>query len=163
MSGFFDLIHGLMGVISVAIVLAVNIPLRKYQYYTDDMDVLDKLRLGRLLLYVPWLAYQIVVSGIQVARIILTPSLPISTEFIRFKVDLPSAHARMILGNSITLTPGTLTVDIEGDEFLVHALAPQSIQGIVSDEMPRKVLQLFTKEKHQVISDLKIITDINEL
>lgn len=163
MSGFFDVIHILMGAASIAVVMAVNHRLWKYNYYEDEVNIIEKVRLGSFLLYVPWLAYQIVVSGLQVARIILSPSLPISTKVLRFKVDLPSAHAKMILGNSITLTPGTLTVDIEGDEFLVHALAPQSIGGITSDAMPRQVLRLFTSDTHQVVSDLEIIRDKEEL
>lgn len=163
MSGFFDLVHALMGVASVACVLALNYQLRKHKYFEDEVDVLDELRYGQLIIYLFWLGWQILVSGIQVARVILSPSLPIEPQMIRFKVNLPSAHAKMILGNSITLTPGTLTVDIHEDEFLVHAIMPQSYKGIIDDTMPRKVLNLFTKEGHPVVSDVSIITENDQL
>lgn len=163
MSGFFDIVHGMMGVICVSAVIALNYQFRKHKYFEDEVDVLQELRYGRLFIYLFWLAWQIVVSGIQVAKVILSPSLPISPSMVRFKVDLPSAHAKMILGNSITLTPGTLTVDIEGDEFLVHAIIPAAHSGITDDSMPRQVLKLFTKDAHPVVSDVKIITSNEEL
>lgn len=159
MSGFFDLVHTLMGVFSVGIVLAINYKLKSHKFFEDERDALQHFRYGRFLLYIPWLVYQIIISAIQVARIILTPSLPIETTMIRFKANLPGAHAKMILGNSITLTPGTLTVEIDGDEFLVHAIAPGAYKGIVDDTMPQQVLRLFQKEVHPVVSDVTVITD----
>lgn len=163
MSGFFDPVHTLMGVFSVGAVMALNHQLRKHQYFDDEVDVINEIRYGRLFFYLFWLAWQILVSGIHVARVILSPSLPIRSCMIRFKVDLPSAHARMILGNSITLTPGTLTVDINGDEFLVHAITASSYRGILDDSMPQQVLRLFTGNRHPVVSDVTMITDIEHL
>lgn len=163
MSGFFDPIHSLMGVVSVAGVMALNYQLRKHKYFDDEVDVLDELRYGRLLFYLVWMFWQIVVSGIQVARLILTPSLPVKQRMVRFKVDLPSAHAKMILGNSITLTPGTLTVDIHEDEFLVHSIDQKAYEGIINDKMPQEVLKLFTNEMHPVVSDVTIISDNENL
>ncbi len=69
----------------------------------------------------------------------------------------------MILGNSITLTPGTLTVDIHEDEFLVHSIDQNAYEGIVNDKMPQEVLKLFTKEMHPVVSDVTIISDNEDL
>lgn len=163
MSGFFDIVHGLMGVICVIAVMALNYQFRKHKYFEDEVDVLDKLRYGRLFLYIFWLAWQIVVSGIQVAKVILSPSLPIKPRMVKFNVDLPSAHAKMILGNSITLTPGTLTVDINGDEFIVHAIIPEAYEGITDDSMPQQVLKLFTNNVHPVVSDVTVISDSDQL
>lgn len=163
MSGFFDLIHGLMGLASVGAVMALNYQFKKHKYFEDEVDVLNEIRIGRLFLYAFWLLGQIIMSGIQVAFIILKPSMPIRPQMIRFKVNLPSAHARMILGNSITLTPGTLTVDIHEDEFLIHSIVPGSYQGILDDSMPQQVLKLFTSDVHPVVSDVTIINDNDEL
>lgn len=163
MSGYFDLVHSIMGIISVGIVIAVNYQLKKHKYFEDEADVLEVLRIGRLIVYMFWLAWQILISGFQIARVILTPSLPIQPSMIRFKVDLPNAHAKMILGNSITLTPGTLTVDIHEDEFMVHAIIPEAYAGIVDDQMPQEVLKLFTKDIHPVVSDVAIISDKENL
>lgn len=59
-------------------------------------------------------------SNLDVARRVVTPSLPIKPGIVEVKTKLKSPMARMILANSITLTPGTLTVDIEEDRLFIH-------------------------------------------
>lgn len=162
MSGFFQVFHITLGVLSVASVMYVNYRLKVYHFFDDDMDDLNQLRFGRATLYFFWMLIQIVKSGFHVFFVISRPSMPIKTTMVTFRTDLPSAHARMILGNSITLTPGTLTIDIDGDLFTVHALDEKSYAGIVSDEMPRKVLGLFEPEERQVIHDVHI-QDVKEV
>jgi len=163
MSGFFDITHSLMGVISVGIVMAVNYRLKAHSYFADESDVIQDLRMIYVPYYFGWLLVQILISGFQVAKILLTPSLPIETSVVKFKVDFPNAHCKMILGNSITLTPGTLTVDIQGDEFTVHAISPVSFEGIASDDMPQKVLRLFKDEAEQVVYDFRVLHSKEEL
>lgn len=158
MSGFFDLIHITMGVLSVSGVIALHYKLKAHRFFSDDMNDMKELRYFMAVKYFFWMIVQIVKSGFHVVMVIASPSLPTKLSVVRFKVNLPSAHAKMILGNSITLTPGTLTVDIVGDQFTVHALDESSYAGIVSDEMPRQVLSLFEKEDRQVISDVVIST-----
>lgn len=162
MSGFLDAIHIGMGVVTVAGVLFVNYKLKAHRFFNDDMNDLQELRFGRALYYFGWMIVQIVIAGFHVMSLIVKPKMPIHTTILTFKVDLPSAHARMILGNSITLTPGTLTIDIVGDTFTVHSLDSKSHEGITSDAMPRQVLKLFEKEEHQVVKDLKIISGKSE-
>lgn len=158
MSGFFDAIHITFGVISVASVLYVNYQLKSYRYFDDDIDGLQQLRYGRAAYYFFWMIIQIILSGFHVLKVISKPDMPIETAIITFDADLPNVHARMILGNSITLTPGTITVDIKGNQFTVHALDSNSRKGIISDEMPRQVLKLFSDEDRQVVSNIVVIT-----
>ncbi len=162
MSGFLDAIHLTFGIVSVSGVLMLNYQLKKHRFYGDDMDNLDDFRIIRFVYYFFWLVYQIVLSGFHVLWVIVHPSMPIETAIVKFRVDLPSSHAKMILGNSITLTPGTLTVDIQDDLFTVHALDASSYAGLESDEMPRQVLKLFQKEERQVIRDFEIIKSEEE-
>lgn len=158
MSGYFDAIHLAMGVATVSGVLFVNYQLKAHRFFDDDMNDIQELRFGRAVYYICWMIVQIVVAGFHVAFMIVRPKMPIHTTILIFKVDLPSAHARMILGNSISLTPGTLTIDIVGDTFTVHSLDRTSHESITSDQMPRQVLKLFEKEERQVVKDLKIMT-----
>lgn len=72
------------------------------------------------LFYVPWFMGQIVLSNWDVAKRVISPSLPIKPGLVRVKTRLKSPLGRMVLANSITLTPGTLTVDVEGDELCIH-------------------------------------------
>lgn len=161
MSGFLTAIHLSLGVLSVASVMYVNYKLKVHRFFDDDMDDLSELRFGRAFIYFFWMFYQIIVAGFHVLIVISRPKMPIETTIIQFKADLPSAHAKMILGNSISLTPGTLTIDIEGDLFTVHALDTKSYEAITSDIMPRQVLKLFEKTERQVVSDININPSLN--
>lgn len=159
MSGFIDVIHLSMGVVTVAGVLVFNNKLKRHQFFEDDMNDLSELRFGRAFYYFFWMIYQIILAGFHVLRVITSPKMPIKPTVVTFRANLPSAHAKMILGNSITLTPGTLTIDIEGDLFTVHALTSKSYEGIVNDEMPKQVLKLFSAVDRTVVSDINIITE----
>jgi multicomponent Na+:H+ antiporter subunit E len=68
-----------------------------------------------------------------------------------------------VLGNSITLTPGTLTVDIVDDEFTVHALTRESATDILNDNMPRHVFQLFSDKEIDVVYDLETISLLDSI
>jgi len=111
------------------------------------MELADReghpLHLGlAALTYWPWLLKEILKSGWQVARIILDPRLPISPTFVRFKPSQRTTIALATHANSITLTPGTITVDADHDEFLVHALTREGAAGVVDSEMDRRVSRL---------------------
>jgi len=94
------------------------------------------------LAYWPWLIQQIVISGWRVSKIILDPRLPISPALVRFRPSQQSAVGLVIHANSITLTPGTVTVEAGHDEFLVHALTREGAQALVDSEMDRRVRRL---------------------
>ena len=94
------------------------------------------------LAYWPWLFKEIVKSGWQVARIILDPRLPISPTFVRFKPSQKTPVALATHANSITLTPGTITIEAADDEFLVHALTRAGAAGVVDSEMDRRVRRM---------------------
>jgi len=92
--------------------------------------------------YWPWLLKEIVKSGWQVSRIILDPRLPISPTLVRFRPSQKTAVALATHANSITLTPGTITVDADHHEFLVHSLTREGAAGVVDSEMDRRVSRM---------------------
>jgi multicomponent Na+:H+ antiporter subunit E len=94
------------------------------------------------LAYWPWLVKEIVVSGWQVTRIILHPRLPVSPALVRFRPSQQTAVGLVTHANSITLTPGTITVEAAHDEFLVHALTLEAAQSLAGSEMDRRVRRL---------------------
>ncbi|HXF66120.1 MAG TPA: Na+/H+ antiporter subunit E [Burkholderiales bacterium] len=94
------------------------------------------------LAYWPWLVKEIVKSGIKVSRIILDPRLPVSPTLVRFRPSQKSAVGLVTHANSITLTPGTLTVEADHREFLVHALTREAASGLPGSEMDRRVSRL---------------------
>lgn len=166
LSGHYDVFHISMGVFSALIVVLLHVRLRKYYFFEEELaeakarmkDVFTvRLRYGRVLFYVPWLIWQIVVASLQVAAVVLNPKMPIDPALLRFKTKFPNTSARVILANSITLTPGTITVQIKDDEFLVHALMDVSSSGIMDDSLPGEVAKLYEKKPEQVVHDMKII------
>lgn len=88
--------------------------------------------------YWPWLAKEILKSGWQVSRIILAPALRVSPCLVRFAPSQRTAVGLATHANSITLTPGTVTVHADPSEFVVHALTGEAAAGIVGGEMDRR-------------------------
>lgn len=93
-------------------------------------------------LYGIWLLKEIVQANLDVARRILNPRLPICPQMIRIKSSQQGEVGRVIFANSITLTPGTVSVDVDGDEVVVHALTKEAAAEDASGEMNRRVTAL---------------------
>jgi len=89
------------------------------------------------------------VSNLQVARIILHPRPHLDPVLLRFRSRLRTPLSKVVLGNSITLTPGTFTLRIRGDEFLVHAIAEGMTSGLIVGTMQRKVAAVFGEEEFE--------------
>jgi multicomponent Na+:H+ antiporter subunit E len=108
------------------------------------MDVVDReghpIHLGpRALTYWPWLLVEIVKANIDVAKRIVDPKLPISPTMLRVKASQKTEVGRVIYANSITLTPGTVSVDLEGDMIEVHSLTAEGAEALLEGEMDRRV------------------------
>ena len=99
----------------------------------------------RPFLYIPWLLKEVVVSNLSVARVILDPKLPIHPRILSIDASQKTEVGRVIYANSITLTPGTVTLDVRGGKMLVHALTKESAEGLLSGEMDRRVAHLEEK------------------
>lgn len=86
--------------------------------------------LPRVLLYLALLFIEIVKANLQVIRLVLSPVIEVEPCLVRFRTDLRSEAARVALANSITLTPGTLTVSLEENDLLIHALDRDMARGV---------------------------------
>lgn len=153
LSGHYDLFHVALGVLSVAFILWVNRRIRALPVAPNQVPARFELHALRLLAYFLWLPVQILISAVYVARIVLARDLAIQPQMVRFRSDQPNAFAQMILGNSITLTPGTLTVNLEDDEFLVHALTADTAKGLLDGTMQTKVARLFEDAPGPMVFD----------
>ena len=89
-----------------------------------------------------WLLREIVVSSIDVAKLILKPSLPISPVVVELQMKTQSDVARVILGNSITLSPGTVTLDMHEGKLLVHCLTSESARALQGGEADQRTAEL---------------------
>jgi multicomponent Na+:H+ antiporter subunit E len=142
LSGMYDFIHIFYGVISVAFVVWLNDRLTPLPLAGERCGE-RRIIFSRLLLYIPWLLWQIALSGIYVARVVLKPHPRLAPTIVRFTSRQPGVVARVILANSITLTPGTITVAINGDLFTVHALTADTAAGLVNGDMESRVGRLY--------------------
>ena len=93
----------------------------------------------RVLGFWAWLLKEIVKSSLEVARIVLARDLRLSTRVIEIDAKRLSAVDQAVLGNSITLTPGTLTLDASDGRLLVHALTAEGAEALEEGEMLRRV------------------------
>jgi len=95
----------------------------------------------RGLVYWPWLVKEIVLSALNVSRLILDPKLPISPSLVRTKATQKTATGLVSYANSITLTPGTISVEVNSrdKEILVHAISSGAAEGLAGGEMDRRV------------------------
>ncbi len=89
--------------------------------------------------YWPWLVVEIVKSAWTVSKVILHPRLPVNPTMVRVKMSQATPVGQVMYANSITLTPGTISVAIEGDEILVHALTQAGADDLAAGEMDRRV------------------------
>ena len=96
----------------------------------------------RLIGFWAWLAKEVVRSSIEVARLVLDPRLPISPQIVEFQAAASHPVDQAILGNSITLTPGTLTLDVHRGILKVHCLTQEGADALMSGEMDRRVAAL---------------------
>jgi multicomponent Na+:H+ antiporter subunit E len=123
-----------LGLVSVLTVLAITRRMDRFSESEGD----EYPGLG-LLLYLPWLVWQMFKSNLDVARIILNPRLPISPRLIRVPANQKTETGQAIYANSITLTPGTISLDVRDNQILVHALTEESAAGVEEGEMDRRV------------------------
>ena len=113
-------------------------------WFARRMDVVDAeghpIHLsGTAFLYWPWLLKEVVKSAWDVSKIILHPRLPISPTLVRFKPGQRTDVGLVIHANSITLTPGTIVIEADAQEFLVHGLTRAGALAVVDSEMDRRV------------------------
>ncbi|MCI8490897.1 MAG: Na+/H+ antiporter subunit E [Lachnospiraceae bacterium] len=102
----------------------------KFLEYSPAKDILLLWKLPYILMYVLILIWEIIKANIHAIRLALSYRSEIDPVIVKFQTDLKSRAARVALANSITLTPGTITVALEEDELIVHALDVDLVRGI---------------------------------
>jgi multicomponent Na+:H+ antiporter subunit E len=125
------------GLASILLVLGI---MRRMQKFSGSES--DEFPGPGILLYLPWLLWEILKSNIDVARIILDPKLPISPRLLHVVASQRTATGQVIYANSITLTPGTISLDVREGRILVHALTAEAAESLQTGEIDRRVSAL---------------------
>ncbi len=126
-----------LGVFSCLLTLYV---VRRMGYFDNEVFAL-RYNL-RLVGFWGWLGREIVKSSIEVAQIVLRPSLKVEPKVVALGADDLEPLDQALLGNSITLTPGTLTLDVHEGRILVHSLTAAGADAVLEGEMKRRVSAL---------------------
>jgi len=144
LSGKFDAVHLSMGVLSSALVSFFSADL----LFTRPLTGHSVRSIFGFVLYVPWLLVQILKSSLHVLYLTLHPRMPdlIDPQVFRFRSKLKSDLAQVTFANSITLTPGTITIYVNFHrDFSVHAIDRVSREGLPG-EMERRIARAFGEE-----------------
>jgi multicomponent Na+:H+ antiporter subunit E len=131
MSGLFDVWHYGLGVLACTLVAYMS-----HDLLFHDIRSEKKLReAGRFVKYLPWLFYQIYLANIYVVKLAFSPTMPkkIRPHVVRFPTFLKKDISIVTFANSITLTPGTITVLIEDGYFYVHAIDEGVAESLPGD------------------------------
>ncbi len=145
-SGLYDPFHITLGVISSIIVV----------YWTGHLFVESQKNMGtrlgqwlRFESYAIWLVWQIILANIQVFKLSFHPNVlkELSPKLVTFKTTLTGDVPKFIFAQSITLTPGTVTVQIQGDELKVHAINDAAASGLPG-EMEERVKYIYKRANY---------------
>ena len=82
----------------------------------------NPLRWARFLVYLPVFVWKMILANLQIAAVVVDPRLPVRPSLIRYRTGLKSGEGKLALTSSVTLTPGTLTVDVRDQDIYIHCV-----------------------------------------
>ena len=148
LSGLLAPLLLILGILSCAAVVFIAI----------RMDMVDREAVPLHLafsapLYFPWLLWEIVKANIDVTRRVLIPSTGISPTMTLVDSTQRSELGLVIFANSITLTPGTISIDVEKEgKILVHAITREGAESLQQGEMDRRVTAMEASDARKAVS-----------
>ncbi|HHW94414.1 MAG TPA: Na+/H+ antiporter subunit E [Mogibacterium sp.] len=167
LSGIFRLPFIVYGLIAALIISYISLKSCKFKgIKTDRTYYIFNVNPFRFLFYFIWLVGEIIKSSLSVCKVILIGEKAMNPKILWFKADYDNPTAKALLANSITLTPGTVTLDIfDNGIYSVHAITDSAAEGLMTGEMQKKVADLFNEDidfRHieTVISEEKKRTEI---
>ncbi len=156
LSARFDAFHLTLGIICSILVAYLSHDLLFFNIRLGDF----RIEARRFFAAAPWFLSQIFRANLHVAYLALSPKMPIDPQILRFRTKLESDISWVALANSITLTPGTITVDIREGEFFVHALDKKVAYELSTGEMEDKIAHVLMEADHVYIQDVLDVSRI---
>ena len=142
-SGKFDGFHLGLGVVSCFVVTWLSHDLL---FYDRKKGLIARMREAwRFICYLPWLTWEVVLANIHVFKLAMTRKgyVEMVPRVVTFKTILKTDFAKFVLANSITLTPGTITMLIRGDTFHIHVMSQFLEDDLLSGAIEQKVAEIF--------------------
>jgi multicomponent Na+:H+ antiporter subunit E len=151
LSGRYEAKYIIIGAISAALVTFLTNDLFYFVLQSGERLGIKTervlLQMWRFLLYIPWLVLQIIMANVQVAYLVLHPKMPIEPVLLLFRTRMRKGIAQVTLGNSITLTPGTITTSLEDGHYIIHNLKPPLASSLVEGKMQNKIAKVYLEEE----------------
>jgi len=139
---------GLQYFIFMAAAIAIVVSTNPDRPFAPSRGIGERLAsAGHFFRYLVWLLWNILKANIEVAARILHPRMPIRPQLMIFRSPMKSDVARVVVANSMTLTPGTITVDLKDDRFLVHSLHPVSAGAVTEAHLQNAVGPMFHEDR----------------
>jgi multicomponent Na+:H+ antiporter subunit E len=123
-----------LGLLSCLLVTAIGLRMRVVDQESAPIEMA-----ARVLAYIPWLLWQIFKANVHVGLRIINPRMPISPSVVETPASQQSDMGRVIYANSITLTPGTVSLRVDSNSIMVHALTEEAAAGLADGDMDRRV------------------------
>ena len=131
------------------VIVSFVIAIYNFGHFTEiGLKSFSPKRLLYIVQYLFVFIWALLVSNINVAKIVLSPKLPINTGIVEFETKLKSDFAKLVLANSITLTPGTFTIDFIDNKFFIHwldvkATDKEEVYKIIAEPFEKILLKIF--------------------
>lgn len=122
-----------------AVALILSLLIARYVSYSFTLKGVAGL-FKFIFVFIPVFLYKLVLANFDIAYRVLSPSLPINPRIVKVPTNLKSDFQKLVLANSITLTPGTLSLDVEEDGLLIHWV---NAQGDSPEEYKKAISQDF--------------------
>jgi multicomponent Na+:H+ antiporter subunit E len=139
----FFVLFMMSGYASISYISIIIVVITYFISYKLNLGIGNHLSFPSLFKYLLFLLKEIFISTIRVSRIIWSKDLKISPKISSIATKNEADLGIVIFANSISLTPGTVTIDIDGQNLLIHALEEQSIDEIINSKMDEKIKNLF--------------------
>ena len=155
--GFWVLLNGQwtaeIAIVGVIVCAALYAFMCAFMGYSPKREWAIARRLPRIIGYFFYLVGEVFKSAFAVIRLIWSPTQVIEPEVTSFHTKLKTDAGKVVLANSITMTPGTITIDVQEDEFLIHCLDSSFDMGQEGFEMEDRVMTLEKNGKEAASND----------
>ncbi|MBZ9608246.1 Na+/H+ antiporter subunit E [Clostridium estertheticum] len=128
--------------ICIGIIISLLVRNLNKDLMCSNRQVNFKKSIGKWLSYTIILIKEIIVSNFNVAKIVLSPRIVISPQIVTINTKIKSDFLKTIFANSITLTPGTLTISMDKDKITVHCLKDEFANGLINSDFEKKILEV---------------------
>lgn len=148
LSGQFDAFHLGLGALACLMITAFS---KRLLFQDEKISLTSRMAEGwRFIFYLFWLLKEIVLANLHVLYLACHPRMQevVDPKIIRFTTLLKKDFSRFVFANSITITPGTVTVQVNGNEFVVHAISHKMASGLPG-EMEERIQRVFEPKQNE--------------